>query len=77
MSAVEMSKDKVLEQIRKVSAMNQSELEDHKRIVSSSNADGKAKGFIYKAIDLRQEELQARNNSLAVNGDLDDFKGNM
>lgn len=48
-----MNKADLVEVIHKVGRMDTEELEDYRSIVTVSDVDGKAKGFIMRAIDMR------------------------
>jgi len=68
-----LSKEQVVEKIKEIVVMSESELESFIKKLSLSNIDDKAKKFFYKAIDLRREMLKEREKFLAQNGDLDDI----
>lgn len=46
------------------------ELEKYKNNLAISNVDEKARGFLYRAIELREEETTSRVDALAINGEL-------
>lgn len=52
-----MNKKDLENRFYEIQAMGRCELEEFKRTVEKSLVDAKAKGFLYKAIDIRSKEL--------------------
>jgi len=55
----------IRESIIKIAVMGNYELEEFKRNISLSTLSGKAKGFIYKAIEI-VESAQTKGDAIAV-----------
>ncbi len=70
---VTLTKQQVLARIVDVADMNEIELHDFGVKVSMSDVDDKAKFFLYRAIDMRKEQLAGGIGIEVVNGDIDDM----
>ena len=71
---VRMPKNKMIEHIKKIGAMDKKELNKFMQEVSLSNADDKSKLYLNRAGDIRQAELEeiCSINPMAVSSDIDD-----
>lgn len=67
-----LKKEQIIQKINEISTMNHDQLSDFAVKVSMSDADQKAKSFLYRAIDLRSEELNKNIDVAVVHGDLDE-----
>ena len=61
-----MKKDMVLSIIRKIADMGRMEIEDYAKTIAMSNIDSKARGFIDRAIKIKQDTLASSDISLEV-----------
>lgn len=68
-----LTKQQVLAKIVEIADMNENELHDFGVKISLSDVDDKAKLFLYKAIDVRREQLASVIGIDVVNCDLDDM----
>lgn len=73
---VTLTKQQVLARIVDVAGMSENELHDFGVKVSMSDVDDKAKFFLYRAIDMRKEQLAGGIGIDVVNGDIDDMDFN-
>ncbi len=68
---MQLTKSQLLDKIQEVMEMDQKNVNEYGLKVSLSVIDEKAKKFLYKAIDLRKEQLQQSQDNLVENGEFD------
>ena len=68
-----MTKQKLRENIIKISKMTLINVKNYQISISTSTADAKAKYFLYKACDQRLLDIDAIHKSIVTNGDMNDF----
>lgn len=66
-----LKKEQIIQKINEISTMNHDQLSDFAVKVSMSDADQKAKSFLYRAIDLRSEELVSNDDRFVLMGEID------
>lgn len=65
-----MTKDKLRAEIIKIDSLSAQKLDEYSKIVSLSQIDDKARGFLYRAIEIRRNNILATvlsENNMAVN----------
>ena len=67
-----MTNKRLNELTLKIYGMTLDEVDDYRRVISTSTADARSKAYLYQACDGRERQLYARTNVIATNGDLDD-----
>jgi len=68
-----LSKEELIGKINKIGNMGIEDLRNYEAAIHRSTVDPKAKYFLLEAIDIRAEQLNNRQDLMAVDGDIDDM----
>ena len=68
-----MNKADLIKKIEEVDLMNKEALQEFSKKVSLSNVDQRSKSFLYKAIDIRAENIRAIKDCIVQDGDYGDI----
>jgi len=73
LKGLKVTKQALVAQIKRIEEMTLSEVNKYQIGISMSNADRKAKGFLYKACERQLENIGIRRNAMVTNGDMSYF----
>lgn len=68
-----MTKEKLKSNIVKIYSMSLYEINNYRTAVSVSQAEDRAKDFMYRACDNREAELRERGSAIVENGEISEI----